>query len=243
MAYLENTHRCLSLDLLGFGQSSQPDITYDIATEVRFVLAFVEALGLEQVHLVGHSFGGWVAAAVAIAAPERVKTLALLAPGGIRDDRFAGRYRWLMPLLWETVWVDRLLDWGSPMARRLGWGQQWQFLAWVRGQLLAQPVARQFLQRRRRPEDAVDTVEGSLVTISAPTLVLAAEQDDTIPLWHCQTYAAGIPQAQLVLIPDAPHQLPSQPEAIGAPLSHFWRHWEDREPDIQLGPMELGPAG
>jgi len=211
----------ITLDLLGFGASSQPPITYDIATEVDALERFCQALGLTQVILLGHSFGGWVAAAHAIAHPERVQGLVLLAPAGIRDDQFAGRYRWLMPLLWQSVWVDRLLAWGSPLAAWLGQEQTWGELGWIRQQLQQQPVARQFLQARHRPEAAIDTVEASLGQIQAPTLVIAAGQDDTIPLWHCQTYAAGIPKARLHILPQAGHRLPRYAQEIAPVVLEF----------------------
>ena len=211
----------ITLDLLGFGASSQPPITYDIALEVQTLEHFCQSLGLEQVILIGHSFGGWVAAAHAIAHPERVQGLILLAPAGIRDDQFAGRYRWLMPLLWQSVWVDRALDWGSPLAAWLGQEQTWGELGWIRQQLQQQPVARQFLQARRRPEAATDTLEASLGQIQPPTLVIAAGQDDVIPLWHCQTYAAGIPKARLHILPQAGHRLPRYAQEIAPVVLEF----------------------
>ena len=48
-----------------------------------------------------------------------------------------------------------------------------------------------------------------------PTLVLAAENDDTIPLWHCETYAQTIPDATLHVIPKTSHGIPqNNPEAV-----------------------------
>ena len=51
------------------------------------VTGFLDALGIERAHLVGHSLGGAVVAAVAKAAPDRVASLTLLAPGGLRRAR------------------------------------------------------------------------------------------------------------------------------------------------------------
>ncbi|MEN9240279.1 MAG: alpha/beta hydrolase, partial [Thermostichales cyanobacterium SZTDM-1c_bins_54] len=189
-------HRCrpLTVDLLGFGASSHPHSTYDIPTQVESLHHWIQSLHLPPLILVGHSFGGWVAAAYAIAHPHHLQALILLAPAGIRDDHFAGRYRRLLPLLWDSPWVDRFLDWGSPIAALLGQSHPWHKLKQFRHHLNRQPLARQFLRQRQRPEAATDTVEGSLAEITAPTLVIAAEQDDTIPLWHCQTYANGIPK-------------------------------------------------
>ncbi|HIK21779.1 MAG TPA: alpha/beta hydrolase [Synechococcus sp. M44_DOE_062] len=207
MQGLGDEYRCIALDLLGFGQSSQPALPYDIAAEVEFVRGFIQTLGLPNPVLVGHSFGGWVAAAYAVRYPLR--GLVLLAPAGIRDDGFVRRYNHLRPLLWEGAWVDWLLQAITPLAY---WWHREDTLAqllWLRGSLRQQPVARQFLRQRLRPQAAVDTVERYLQHIQAPTLVIAAEQDDTIPLWHCQTYAEGIPGAQLKILPGASHAIPA----------------------------------
>jgi pimeloyl-ACP methyl ester carboxylesterase len=207
MQGLGDEYRCIALDLLGFGQSGQPALHYDIAAEVEFVRGFVQRLGIAAPVLVGHSFGGWVAAAYAVRYPLR--GLVLLAPAGIRDDSFVRRYNHLRPLLWESAWVDWLLRAIAPLARWWHWEDKLAQLLWLRGSLRQQPVARQFLRQRLRPQAAVDTVERYLNYIQAPTLVIAAEQDDTIPLWHCQTYAEGIPGAQLKILAGAGHAIPA----------------------------------
>lgn len=204
---------CLSLDLLGFGESSQPPIRYDIAAEVAFVRDWIEVLALERPVLVGHSFGAWVTAAYAL--QHKVSGCILVAPAGIRDDDFSRRYRHLYPLLWETP----LVDWGLTLLSGLsaiGLGKEAiARLRFVRRQLHRQPVAKSFLRDRLRPEAAIDTVETRLPSISVPTLVIAAENDDTIPLWHAQTYARDIPHARLEIIPDAGHNLlRSHPQAL-----------------------------
>ena len=200
--------RCISLDLLGFGESSKPRIRYDVATEVAFVRQVVEALQLESCYIVGHSFGGWVAAAYALQYPASVSGLLLAAPAGIRDDSFCGRYDHLRPLLWETQVVDWALGLAKPIARILNQRDSLNRISWFRRELNTQPAARSFLLDRIRPEDAVDTVEKEIHKLRVPTLVITGDRDETIPLWHSQTYAKEIPGAQLAMIPSASHSLP-----------------------------------
>ncbi|WP_404789566.1 alpha/beta fold hydrolase [Altericista sp. CCNU0014] len=217
-------YRCIALDLLGFGESAKPELRYDIWHQVEFVQQFIAALELENFWLVGHSYGGWTAAAYAIACttgklglphqqrampPPRneLAGLGLIAPAGIRDDEFVGRYNHLRPLLWESPWVDWGLRAIAPLSRWLGQRKSFEEIVRARQALLAQPVAKSFLRDRLRPEDAVDTVEADLHCIAVPTLVIAAAKDDTIPLWHCQTYAREIAQVQFRLLPDADHGL------------------------------------
>lgn len=216
-ALLQADYRCISLDLLGFGDSAKPAIRYDIAQQVAFVDHFLNALNLSSCAIVGHSLGGWVAAAYALAHPDRVRALVLAAPAGIRDDSFCGRYDHLRPLLWQTPLIDAALWAAAPIAALLQQQQNLERLRWFRRELNAQPAARSFLVDRLRPEDAIDTVETQIDRLCLPTLVIAGEQDETIPLWHCQTYASAIANAELVVLPNADHALPQNHAAAMAP--------------------------
>lgn len=204
---LAKDYRCISLDMLGFGASSKPPIRYDIAQLVAFVRQFILTLGLEQITLVGHSLGGWVAAAYALAYND-VKALVLVAPAGIRDDSFCGRYDHLRPLLWQNPLVDWGLWLAQPLASLVRQRQNLERLRGFRREINAQPAGRSFLVDRLRPEDAIDTVEKEIHQLQVPTLIVIGDRDETIPLWHAQTYATQISGAQLVVLPNADHSLP-----------------------------------
>ena len=217
MAQLQS-HRCISLDLLGFGESAKPAMRYDVAHEVAFVRQVVLALGLNSCNVLGHSFGGWVAAAYALQYPSAVQSLLLAAPAGIRDDSFSGRYDHLRPLLWPTPIVDWGLALAAPVARLVGQQKSLATIRWFRQELNGQPAARSFLVDRLRPEDAIDTVETAIHQLRVPTLVITGDRDETIPLWHSETYAREIPNARLAIIPDADHALPQNHAAALASL-------------------------
>jgi pimeloyl-ACP methyl ester carboxylesterase len=70
--------RVIALDLPGFGRSGKPRREYTAGFLARALDAFLRALGVEQVRLVGHSLGGAVASRYALEYPERVERLALL---------------------------------------------------------------------------------------------------------------------------------------------------------------------
>ena len=215
---LQSQFRCISLDMLGFGESSKPQIRYDVAVEVAFVRQVVEQLNIEPCCIIGHSFGGWVASAYSLKYPNSVSSLVLAAPAGIRDDSFCGQYDALRPLLWETPAVDWALQLAKPFARLAGKSEKLQQISGWRRELMSQPVARSFLMSRMRPEDAVDTVEKEIHKLQIPTLIIAADSDETIPLWHCQTYAKEIPGAELAIIPNSSHGLPQSQAQMMAKL-------------------------
>lgn len=70
--------RVIALDLPGFGRSGKPSRAYTAAFLARALDAFLCALGVEKVRLVGHSLGGTVAARYVLEHPGRVERLALL---------------------------------------------------------------------------------------------------------------------------------------------------------------------
>ena len=201
-------YRCIALDLLGFGGSSKPELKYNIWHQVNFVHEFLQTLDIQSFSLVGHSFGGWTAAAFGVASEhETLKNLALLAPAGIRDDEFSGRYKHLRPLLWKTPLVDMGLIGLAPVAHLIGQKNTLEFAKKARKNFREQSVAASFLRDRLKPEDAIDTVEKDLHKITVPTSIFAGQNDDTIPLWHCQTYETGIERSKLYLYKDADHDL------------------------------------
>lgn len=73
----------LALDLPGHGESSKDVGAGDIDFFTGVLGGFLDAVGAESVHLVGHSMGGAVALAYALRAPERVRSLTLVAPAGL----------------------------------------------------------------------------------------------------------------------------------------------------------------
>ena len=75
------TRPCIALDLAGFGGSSAPTRP-SLRAFAEDVAAAVDELGIDRFVLVGHSFGGGVATALAELMPERVEALVLLAPAG-----------------------------------------------------------------------------------------------------------------------------------------------------------------
>ncbi|MBC9250152.1 alpha/beta hydrolase [Pseudomonas alcaligenes] len=81
--FLSGDYHIIALDLPGFGESSKPAISYDVASQAERVHAFTKALGLDKVHLIGNSMGGHIAALYAARYPDEVASLALLDNAGV----------------------------------------------------------------------------------------------------------------------------------------------------------------
>lgn len=79
---LVGKHRCISIDLLGFGESTAPaDATFTIEEHVESVRATIASLALAApFELVGHSMGSLIAARYAAMYPGKVSKLILVSP-------------------------------------------------------------------------------------------------------------------------------------------------------------------
>jgi 2-hydroxymuconate-semialdehyde hydrolase len=82
-ALAENFH-VFAPDIVGFGYTERPaDVQYNMDTWLNHILGFMDALGIEKAHVVGNSFGGGLALAMAIRAPQRVGRLVLMGSAGL----------------------------------------------------------------------------------------------------------------------------------------------------------------
>lgn len=82
-----NRHmRVIAVDLRGRGQSDKPESGYSMADHAADILGLMDALGLEQAIIGGHSFGGLVTIYLGAFHPERVKSMVILDSGLLHPD-------------------------------------------------------------------------------------------------------------------------------------------------------------
>jgi pimeloyl-ACP methyl ester carboxylesterase len=102
VAALADRYRTIAVDLPGFGDSGKPlGAPYDAPFFADSILSLLDALGLERVHLLGHSMGGRAALEVAFQHPDRVAGLVLVTPSlaWLRSRPWARYLRMLRPEL------------------------------------------------------------------------------------------------------------------------------------------------
>lgn len=101
--------RTLLVDQPGFGASDKPPVKGNyFRHSADHVVALLDVLGIERIHLLGNSLGGGTAMRLALSYPERVQRLVLMGPGGLSLNLFHAD---------PTEGVQRLMDFAAVPSR------------------------------------------------------------------------------------------------------------------------------
>lgn len=104
---LSNRFRIIAPDTRGAGKSTQIDEPITIKDMASDFLEFLEKIGVEKAHVVGRSMGGCTAQEMALAAPHRVASIAMLASCGKCDEAQLRSMRNMREaLMWTGSWAD-----------------------------------------------------------------------------------------------------------------------------------------
>jgi len=205
-------YRTLALDFPGFGVSASCDGS-PLAAAAPAVTAFLDALGLESVAIVGNSMGGNVASQVAAAHPDRVSRLVTI--GGVGTALFATSPSEGVKLLVQFVedpTRERLVTWMESMVFDPSiLTEEFVELRW---QVASKPEALADVKRmfnskvlgmmRRAPLAAPDQV-ATLAKIKAPTLITWGRDDRVTPLDSMLVPMRVIRNCELHVFPDCGH--------------------------------------
>ena len=231
LGLLEPHFDLIAYDHRGIGASAPREGSFTIANLADDAAGVLDALEIEQAHVLGISMGGMVAQELAIAHPERIRTLALgcTYPGGAGSK------------LTDQAVVQRLLAGfatGDPEqilrasfevnvspAFAAGAGEWERFLAMARDVPAPIPVVFEQL-RATAAHDASARAGGRLHPITAPTLVIRGDRDEMLDVLNGELIARVIPGARLEILPGVGHL--------------FW--WEQPEVSARLLVEHAGAA-
>jgi pimeloyl-ACP methyl ester carboxylesterase len=222
--------RTLAPDLRGHGGTTNPGRNYSLSQLSADLAGFLDAVGISNCDLLGHSLGGMIALHFVLAHPERVDSLILMDTS---DRSHGDMARWLhraikfatrripMRWHWRVIRANRRKLPG-PMqraAREMGTERFW---ARLRTKLEAMdPVAfDQLLGEIMKRE----SVTKRLDEIHCPTLVMVGEEDTPF-LEPSRRMAEHIPDAELVVFKNAHHspQIETPKEWLIAIQGHLER--------------------
>jgi pimeloyl-ACP methyl ester carboxylesterase len=202
--------RVIALDWRGTGESSRGEAPYTAADLEADVLGVLDALDIDRAHLVGMSQGSTIAQRIAAHHPDRVDRVVLYSTWGHTDSYLQGMF---------TFW-EHLYRTADPQA--YGEATLWFLLS--REFLNADPAAVQAIAKASFASESAATRHAQiqaarvnaahdnrdlLARISAPTLVIAGDQDRTIPVGYSEQVARIIPGAEIRVLegPGASHAL------------------------------------
>jgi pimeloyl-ACP methyl ester carboxylesterase len=216
LAALAAKHHVYAPLIPGYGDSQE-------APEIRDMLDFtlhtwdvVEALGLKDPILVGHSMGGMIAAEMAAVAPNDVSRLALICPAGLWDDNhpIADIFSLLPFEMPQVLFHDAVAG-----AAMLTAGRNVEDPNFLQTYLVNNARQLGMAGRILFPIPERGLVE-RLYRIKAKTVIVWGDSDRLVPPFYAHGFKKGIAGSELVSIPEAGHmviveQTPAVVEAIG----------------------------
>ncbi len=224
---LARDHRVVRYDLRGYGGS--PPATSEFSP-VADLVALLDHLGISRPIIVGPSVGGKIALDLALAHPEKVGALLLIAPGysGMDYDHVPGgkatfeRDETLSKAA-ADAWAAGNLGGATEQLRQL-WGSALTGSALELFQVMVRDNAKEVFEER---SGRYETREGGpaasrLKESRVPTRLLVGDRDNPA-MPHCANFLGrGIPGAKVQLVPGADHLLNlSRPDAFDASFRQF----------------------
>ncbi|MDX6497993.1 MAG: hypothetical protein QOG23_1253 [Blastocatellia bacterium] len=208
--------RVIAPDLPGYGYSDKPaDGRYTIDSQAYAVSGLMDRLGIEKATIVGASYGGAVAATMALDYPERVANLVLV--GAVTNDQ--PRKKLLLrlagvpvlgdiatPLFLGSRWILRKRT--EEVYRRLGYPVDERKLA-ARHHLLETANTHRAMIRTVRRWKA-DRISREASLIRQPTLLVWGEEDTHIPVSDAFRLRDAIPNARLIVFRRCGHLPPTE---------------------------------
>ncbi|WP_436908024.1 alpha/beta fold hydrolase [Halosimplex marinum] len=218
---LAREYRVVAPDLLGYGRSAKPDVTYSLDTHVDVVAEFVATVGLDGPAVAGISMGGGAALGLALRAPERVDRLVLLDSYGLGQELANGA---LTRLLAKQGLTNKLAV--ALMRRSRGFTKaSLGNIVHDTDALSADAVDavwaevkrpgvgkayRSFRTAEVSPDGYRTDFSDRLDGLDTPTLLLHGEHDEVFPHRWSERAAARIPDSEFHLLDDCAHWAPRE---------------------------------
>lgn len=198
LEHLAGYCRVVAPDLPGFGETAEPPAPWCVDDYVDWTLAFAEKLGLSKVVLINHSFGGRISIKLLARRPVplTVERAVFMDAAGIRPKRGPGYYAKVysykaMKRFFSLPGVRQLWPNAVENTRRRRGSADYQ---------AASPILRQTMVRCIN-EDLTPL----LPRVEASVLLIWGEKDTATPLADGQRMERSIPDAGLVVLPEAGH--------------------------------------
>jgi len=226
------SYRTYAFDRPGHGYSERhPHTAAPLETQARILHEAFRQLGIGKPLLVGHSWGGSLALAMAVARPQALAGLVLLAPAAYpsNDSQWWMFFthipilgslglRTLAPLIGRGIVRESLKDAYHPEPVPQDYGQQAEEL-WTRAEQI-----RACALDDRSLDRSLETLSKAYVRIELPVTIITGDADRLVPPEnHALRLQKTIPGARLISLPMTGHQIPQTRAAIVTQaIDQFW---------------------
>jgi len=185
-----------AIDLLGHGETDQPDIAYSISQQSEMLHQFLLDRKATPADVVGVSMGGWITLKLAIDHPESVSRLVVADAAGLKFETPITVKNFLPSNHAEFVQFMAML---TPRVHDLPYPLRRDFLhlvasrAWITRRIFASFLTYQ------------DVLDGKLQQINVPALVIWGGKENMIPLSVGEEMHRQIPNSSLLVCNDSGH--------------------------------------
>jgi pimeloyl-ACP methyl ester carboxylesterase len=177
------------LDLPGFGQSQMPETVYNVDDYSNAVSQFVKKMGLKDLILIGHSFGGRIAIKIAAENPGYLDKAVLVDTAGIAT---ASTMKRILSVLAKIVSPIFKPDFMQPLRKRFYFLIGSEYLENEKLSMIFSKVVSENLTR-------------TVAQIRIPTLIVWGENDSVTPIYFGRLMNKLIPKSKLIIFSNAGH--------------------------------------
>jgi pimeloyl-ACP methyl ester carboxylesterase len=197
--------RPIAPDIVGFGYSERPaEARYGKELWLRHLVGFLDALELQEVDIIGNSFGGALALSLVTAFPERVRRIVLMGSVGVPFQLTEGLNSvWGYEPSKENMWnLLRTFAYNHDLLS--------ESLAESRFQGSVRPgyqetFSRMFAPPRQQGIDALAVAEEQIAAIQQPTLIIHGRDDKVIPTQTSERLFRLVPHSELHMFSECGH--------------------------------------
>ncbi len=204
---LSQNYNVYAIDFPGFGKSQTPPPSFKLNDYTSLVIKLIKKLDLDHISLIGHSFGGKVAIAVASQDTRLVKKLILIDSAGIPHNRKGTSAAKIIAKTVKPIFSLPILKNLRPKIYRAIGAEDY----------VATPQLRSVF---------VNIVEQNIMAdlpkVKQPTLLIWGENDTATPVMDAKIMAEKIPNTKLVILENAGHNsFIDQPHEVIKAITNF----------------------
>lgn len=204
--HLTDDFNVYAIDLPGHGDSSKPlDIGYHLEDQAGYVARILDALSVDEAHVMGNSMGGAITALYAANHPDKVQSAVLFSPAGILEyeselvDLVKAGDNPLIPK--QPGDFERLMDFALEKKPFV----PWPIMGVLEERAIANREVNEVIFAAIRDAGSGADFRNAITRIKAPVLVVWGKEDRVIDYRNADVFVEAIPDARKAILDDIGH--------------------------------------